>query len=991
MQQIRIDFDNPGLPQSLGAVEGESQSRIFQAALYKSGAAYTAPAGAVYSIMYRGFGPQNQGWYDTIEDGAGKRAACIVSGNVVTCELARKALRVPGHLTVVLCVSDAKGYMLKSWPIMADVRNDGYEDTGESEMYFNLSGIAGNYLTQLEKAMANAETTKNNLTSTSAQVQKDIDAKAAAALKSIPEEYTELDGSVKRLEEDLGEYGYIKRIKAEKANNFIIEFSISNGTEIMVTNEKNQLEIYTVDSDKLTEIEHLGNVKTTPTIFAAKKSASYIKVWATGETVFKIYSLTNGLPKVEYVEIPSINNRIEKIETQKNSTYDDFTVFVKNTQNIPLTNFPIQIKAKFDKGEVFDEKQLSVLNENKEEIPYQLELCDDANSLRNSPKKYYPDGSVKAATIWIIDTISENETAKYILRQYPLRSTPSTRVFAPKVTISGSEFPFKVYTNLGNQYNFEKRGLRGGIDLEYSNCNNYIKYNDNIIQMDSLTNVSVDVQGNGVIFYDIIYNAIYNEIKFKVKYRVFGCGIVCCTTSVYPTSSINGDVVTEYKSGISINAKNVEVKDGSYCYSVTGQTTSNKFDVVPIVASGNVNRGGGKIPTYSPLFEHIFKDNNFHLNLGWNNPDTSYPMPKGIIFDTKYYIISNGDGKSDVRIYNPPIGIPVKYSFSEYNAKIFNLAEHHLSHIVNRYSKDYFEVNDTRKIQILYALLINNSIDEQSVTEYFKEVYSTATSGEAIYQNFKDGNSIYSAQILGKDAPVALYMYEYCTKRGLSESAEYYKDLCIYFGKFYSIQYKNNGDFFLNSLSWANNNSRAAGLYCISQALIFAHDDDMLTAYHAVRDILIKNNSLYNSILPDGNMVKERYIHYEAYAVAKIIAASILMNEKIPDFSTRFLDYVTPCGQVKDEMYEMSTERKGQGLTYAYLAFCFATQKNSGLSKMGINVMESYLENDLADGSVEWPLDGYPQDLKGSNSPLIGREEIAEMYNLMYFAKCYVH
>lgn len=203
MQQVRIDFDNPGLPQSLGVVEGESQSRIFQAALYKSGAAYTAPAGAVYSIMYRGFGPQNQGWYDTIEDGAGKRAACTVSGNVVTCELARQALRVPGHLTVVLCVSDAKGYMLKSWPIMADVRNDGYEDTGEIEMYFNLSGLAGNYLTQLEKAMADAEATKNNLISTSAQVQKDIDAKAAETLKTIPESYTELDGNVKQLKEDL--------------------------------------------------------------------------------------------------------------------------------------------------------------------------------------------------------------------------------------------------------------------------------------------------------------------------------------------------------------------------------------------------------------------------------------------------------------------------------------------------------------------------------------------------------------------------------------------------------------------------------------------------------------------------------------------------------------------------------------------------------------------------------------------------------------------
>ena len=217
MQQVRIDFDNPGLPQSLGVVEGESQSRIFQAALYKSGAAYTAPAGAVYSIMYRGFGPQNQGWYDTIEDGAGKRAACTVSGNVVTCELARQALRVPGHLTVVLCVSDAKGYMLKSWPIMADVRNDGYEDTGEIEMYFNLSGLAGNYLTQLEKAMAEAEATKNNLISTSTQVQKDIDAKAAETLKTIPESYTELDGNVKRLKEDLGDSVGVVALKFVKS------------------------------------------------------------------------------------------------------------------------------------------------------------------------------------------------------------------------------------------------------------------------------------------------------------------------------------------------------------------------------------------------------------------------------------------------------------------------------------------------------------------------------------------------------------------------------------------------------------------------------------------------------------------------------------------------------------------------------------------------------------------------------------------------------
>ena len=203
MQKIRIDFDNPGLPQHISAVENDSQSRFFQATLYENGKAYTAPEGATYSIMYRGFGPQNQGWYDTINDGAGKRAACAVSGNVVTCEIARQALQVPGHMTVVLCVTSAKGYMLKSWPIMANVRNDDYDNTAEIEMYFNLSGIAGNYLGQLEKAMANAEKIGKDLTATADQTKQSIDEKVRAALASIPEDYTSLSESVGQLKEDL--------------------------------------------------------------------------------------------------------------------------------------------------------------------------------------------------------------------------------------------------------------------------------------------------------------------------------------------------------------------------------------------------------------------------------------------------------------------------------------------------------------------------------------------------------------------------------------------------------------------------------------------------------------------------------------------------------------------------------------------------------------------------------------------------------------------
>ena len=175
MQKIRIDFDNPGLPQHISAVENDSQSRFFQATLYENGKAYTAPEGAAYSIMYRGFGPQNQGWYDTINDGAGKRAACSVSGNVVTCEIARQALQVPGHVSIVLCVTTGKGYMLKSWPIECDCKNDRYDSTAEIESFFYITQVSNADWTQAIQAV---EELKNIIDPTLSLSGKAADAKA---------------------------------------------------------------------------------------------------------------------------------------------------------------------------------------------------------------------------------------------------------------------------------------------------------------------------------------------------------------------------------------------------------------------------------------------------------------------------------------------------------------------------------------------------------------------------------------------------------------------------------------------------------------------------------------------------------------------------------------------------------------------------------------------------------------------------------------------
>ena len=243
MQKIRIDFDNPGLPQHISAVENDSQSRFFQATLYENGKAYTAPEGATYSIMYRGFGPQNQGWYDTINDGAGKRAACAVSGNVVTCEITRQALQVPGHVSIVLCVTTGKGYMLKSWPIECDCKNDRYDSTAEIQSFFYITQVTNADWTQAIQAWENLEDAIDPTLSVSGKA-----ADAAKVGEAVNAEAERAKGVESQIKGDLVDQkknnivfnGYFKGYNDRIANNNNIIKSILSKKETILTEENGE-------------------------------------------------------------------------------------------------------------------------------------------------------------------------------------------------------------------------------------------------------------------------------------------------------------------------------------------------------------------------------------------------------------------------------------------------------------------------------------------------------------------------------------------------------------------------------------------------------------------------------------------------------------------------------------------------------------------------------------------------------------------------------
>lgn len=84
-----------------------------------------------------------------------------------------------------------------------------------------------------ENAKADMEATA---ASTKEQLSKDIDAKAAETLKTIPESYTELDGSVKQLKEDLNDVR-IKYTNLFKINPNVQNVTINNSSGTVYVNE----------------------------------------------------------------------------------------------------------------------------------------------------------------------------------------------------------------------------------------------------------------------------------------------------------------------------------------------------------------------------------------------------------------------------------------------------------------------------------------------------------------------------------------------------------------------------------------------------------------------------------------------------------------------------------------------------------------------------------------------------------------------------------
>lgn len=430
MQKIRIDFDNPGLPQHISAVENDSQSRFFQATLYENGKAYTAPAGASYSIMYRGFGPQNQGWYDTINDGAGKRAACAVSGNVVTCEIARQALQVPGHVSIVLCVTTGKGYMLKSWPIECDCKNDRYDSTAEIQSFFYITQVSNADWTQAIQAV---EELKNTIDPTLSLSGKAADAKATGAKITSNENAITLISAQKGLID--GNINISKFVKGSHSTdqegnlsyNAANEYAMTTPTEINLKNATS-VSFSNFDSYTYAIIITYGTkwirMPVTSNPFSIKSNATKIIINASRKDTKEItdYDLLNAIVTI------SSESKVIHI-----------------TELSDLYNLPKKIKTLKDSSDIIGTENIDafLINDN-------IDIDINTNANANIFSKVYGGNGTLTFTNWnptnLSNTFKADKNNDYIYKcmHFPHSGTyPNLQYQDPNI-IDAESFPFKI-------------------------------------------------------------------------------------------------------------------------------------------------------------------------------------------------------------------------------------------------------------------------------------------------------------------------------------------------------------------------------------------------------------------------------------------------------------------------------------------------------------------------------------------------------------------
>lgn len=674
-----------------------------------------------------------------------------------------------------------------------------------------------------------------------------------------------------------------------------------------------------------------------------------------------LISVKNDFIEDESLSADKIKGLTEVMNSVKSradhNNYKRKYVEINNFKKIELEDF-IQIKLSFEPSELKSEKCVRVFKNNLE-IPFQFDKVENENFSKLTDETYYPDGSVRACTIWLTDTIDINKN-RYEVRLY---DNEQNYKFTEQIKVHNFDTIMNIKEN-DNVYEFDNQNLNlEKINTKMFSDDSRTKIGGSTLRLKTFDILENKVSGSGVIFKDVTRILKYkDEVLFKQIYRIFVNGRIEVTLKSLVLKNTNEGYIESVYNGFNTISGDVTVSEiGEHFY--TMKNGSATYGVSPIFTNGNVQRDSTTLPTYPTKIYTSFNSSVNTILVGWDYfGSKTYPIKEGTFFSSKYTVDLSKNENTKLNQYVPIVGYAVGKTENKVTEQFINEVCLHIDHlkdyVIEKSNLDYF--NLSLPYITLYEYKYKNIRSIDDVINSFDKVFNAKFSGETVTTFMSDYKNGLGIHISGRFIQVSYLIYKELIELN-DDRSQRFKNITCNYGEFISDIWKDNNDIPMVYQKGVTNNGRAIALNCMAMSLQLEDDSTISNSFFGLSN-LIDQAVRVNTILPDGNLSTNRYLHYSAFAMYELAKASLVLDVQIPNllsYTNNLVDCSHSTGQLKDMTYCCSDSRRGLGHTYSYSIAVLFLKGNAGEKNLALNLLKWLTSQDLPFGEQVFPLDDY--------------------------------
>ena len=639
-------------------------------------------------------------------------------------------------------------------------------------------------------------------------------------------------------------------------------------------------------------------------------------------------------------------------ESAASSAYKRFSTVVKNNLPVALTNVPIELKCSFAPGEAVSDQYIVVEDENGNAFLPQWSDAPDFNRRRNGSLGYWGDGSLRAGSLVIMDSLAAGVSKKYNIRVYTVRqrysiysravreSSTSLRVSADDgTTLTFDSYrnwlPYKLgsggkdYTSIA-EFVLTRRAGAGGAATDFS----AMATNDPTASYRIVSDGPVFTEVETISYSQI--SATYPEfssqfLKFTTRTKVFQNGMIKTENVMAVDKAIPADVLFGVR--MRMNLISTAAKTTKANHNVLWSDNSAKQSLSLIYANGNARRDTTEtMPVYNVASATTGNTSYARQDGGAVSPfTTTGAVPQGWAWSNGFLInvkeqAANNDDLAN-RVQNPPVGFVARNTTTQY-ARTRALMNH-IGDIVEGYT-DWWDneatATDTGNGVIntlggkIVAMVRSGKGDFNSVYALF-EAHADAHYGGVTNINIGEAVDLKGLQFISRTiTPVVWWLYKLAVKNGDTAKQAALKTAIGNLANTAKIQYggtqNGNSNFYAAAFRlWAM--AFAVGLdtdgsYKTNMDRIDTlYTDATATGFANVKNIITDNKN--------ESVSAARYLAYQSYAMNNyVLGCRAAGRTPVVDMTTTWLNAISAAGGLSEFDYCIAESRRGTPTTVAF-------------------------------------------------------------------------